>query len=285
MSNLRIVVRDRRDVLGEGPLWSSRENALYWVDIIGQRLNRLSFEDDRVTSFAMPELIGWVIERENQLGFIAGFASGFAELALDPIAIRQIAHPEPLSPKVRMNDAKADPAGRIFAGTMCYGGEEPIGSLHRLDTDLTIARVDHGYRIANGPAISADGGTIYHTDSAEGRVYRFALKADGSIGQRETFLTFPEAWGSPDGMTMDCEGGLWIAHWGGSRVTRFLADGTIDRAISVPALQVTSCTFAGPNLDRMFITSAADGLDGEHDGALFEVDPGVRGLPTHRFAG
>jgi sugar lactone lactonase YvrE len=285
MSNLRIVARDRRDVLGEGPLWSSRENALYWVDILGQRLNRLSLEDDRVTSVTMPELIGWVIEREHQPGFIAGFASGFAELQLDPLEIRQIEHPEPLSASVRMNDAKADPAGRIFAGTMCYGGAEPIGALHRLDTDLTIARIDHGYRIANGPAISADGRTIYHTDSAEGRVYRFPLNADGSLGARETFLEFPDAWGSPDGMTIDSEGGLWIAHWGGSRVTRFLPDATIDRAIDVPALQVTSCTFAGPDLDRMFITSAADGLDGAHDGALFEVDPGVRGLPTHRFAG
>jgi D-xylonolactonase len=285
MTNLRIVARDRRDVLGEGPLWSSRENALYWVDILGQRLNRLSFDDDRVTSITMPELIGWVIEREHRPGFIAGFASGFAELQLDPLEIRQIEHPEPFSSSVRMNDAKADPAGRIFAGTMCYGGAEPIGAFHRLDTDLTISRVDDGYRIANGPAISADGSILYHTDSAEGRVYRFALRPDGSLGQRETFLHFPDDWGSPDGMTIDCEGGLWVAHWGGSRVTRFLPDGTIDRAICVPALQVTSCTFAGPDLDRMFITSAADGLDGEHDGALFEVDPGIRGLPTHRFAG
>lgn len=283
MSDLRIIARDRRDTLGEGPLWAAGENALYWVDILDKRLNRLSLDDDAVTSIAMPEYIGWVIERADRPGFIAGFASGFAELTLDPLEIRKIT--DPLSPKVRMNDAKADPSGRIFAGTMSYEGAEPIGSLYRLDPDRSIAAVDHGYRIANGPAISADGRTIYHTDSAEGLVYRMALHADGSVGRRELFLRFPDEWGSPDGMTVDAEGGLWIAHWGGSRVTRFLADGGIDRAIHVPARQVTSCTFAGPGLDRMFITSAADGFDGEHDGALFEVDPGVRGLPTLKFGG
>ncbi|WP_404710951.1 SMP-30/gluconolactonase/LRE family protein [Sphingomonas sp. MMS24-J13] len=285
MSDLRIIERDRRDTLGEGPLWVASEDALYWVDILDRRVNRLSLADDAVTSVVMPELIGWVIERADRPGFIAGLASGFAELTLDPFQIRKIVTPEPLSPKVRMNDAKADRAGRIFAGTMCYEGAEPIGSLYRLDSDLSIAPVDQGYRIANGPAISDDGRTIYHTDSAEGLVYRMVLHSDGSLGAREVFLRFPDEWGSPDGMTMDAEGGLWIAHWGGSRVTRFLADGSIDRAIHVPALQVTSCTFAGPNLDRMFITSAADGLDGEHDGALFEVDPGVRGLPTLKFGG
>jgi sugar lactone lactonase YvrE len=283
MSDLRIIARDRRDTLGEGPLWVARENALYWVDILDRRLNRLSLADDAVSSIEMPEPIGWVIERAARPGFIAGFASGFAELTLDPFAIRKIT--DPLSLKVRMNDAKADGAGRIFAGTMSYEGAEPIGSLYRLDPDLSITAVDQGYRIANGPAISADAKTIYHTDSAEGLVYRMALHADGSVSGREVFLRFPDEWGSPDGMTIDAEGGLWIAHWGGSRVTRFLTDGSIDRAIQVPARQVTSCTFAGPDLDRMFITSAADGLDGAHDGALFEVDPGVRGLPTLKFGG
>jgi sugar lactone lactonase YvrE len=283
MSDIRIIQRDRRDTLGEGPLWAAGENALYWVDILDKRLNQLSLDDDVVTSIVMPEYIGWVIERADRPGFIAGFASGFAELTLDPLDIRQIT--DPLSSKVRMNDAKADPAGRIFAGTMSYEGAEPIGSLYRLDRDLSIVAVDQGYRIANGPAISADGKTIYHTDSAEGLVYRMALHADGSVSGREVFLRFPDEWGSPDGMTIDAEGGIWIAHWGGSRVTRFLADGSIDRAIHVPARQVTSCTFAGPELDRMFITSAADGLDGEHDGALFEVNPGVRGLPTLKFGG
>ena len=124
MSAVRIIEGSGRSLLGEGPLWSARENALYWVDILGQRLHRLSLADDRITGWEMPEPIGWVIERRSAPGFIAGFASGFAEVMLDPLAIRPIGDPEPELPGNRMNDAKADPAGRIWAGTMaanCQG--------------------------------------------------------------------------------------------------------------------------------------------------------------------
>jgi sugar lactone lactonase YvrE len=113
----RIIARDRCDLLGEGPMWSNRDNAVYWVDILGQRVNRLSLASGQVTSWAMPEMIGWVIERENAEGFIAGFASGFAELHLDPLRIMPIADPQPRHPANRMNDAKADSKGCIFAGT------------------------------------------------------------------------------------------------------------------------------------------------------------------------
>lgn len=285
MTAIRVIERPRADRLGEGPLWSPRENALYWVDILGHRLNRLALADGAIEEWDMPEPIGWVIERTAAPGFIAGFRSGFAELALDPLAIKPIANPEPDRPGNRMNDAKADPAGRIWAGTMPFDGGGESGAFYRLDPDRRVTRVEDGYRVANGPAISADGRTLYHTDSGRGRVFRFAIEADGSLGPRETFLQFPKDWGSPDGMTIDAEGGLWIAHWGGSRVSRFTPDGALDRSIALPASQITSCAFAGEKLDRMFVTSAADGVDEPHGGALFEVDPGVTGLAPCTFGG
>lgn len=281
---VRVIAGSGRAKLGEGPYWSARDDALYWVDILAPRLHRLSLADGTVRAWDMPEAIGWVIEREAG-GFIAGFASGFAELTLDPVTIATIGDPEPDRPLNRMNDAKADSAGRIWAGTMAADCRGEEGSLYRLDRDRSWSRVDSPYGIANGPAISADGSTLFHTDSAKREIYRFAVAADGSLGPRETFVRFQPGWGAPDGMTIDADGGLWVAQWGAGQVSRFTPDGEIDRSIRLPASQITSCTFAGPRLDRMFVTSAADGVDEEHGGALFEVDPGCRGLPTLLFGG
>lgn len=282
---IRIVARERVDRLGEGPLWSDREGALYWVDILDCRINRLDLASGIVRSIVLPERIGWLIERRDGPGFIAGLKSGFAKIALDPLAISPIASPEPDRPCNRMNDAKAGPAGQIFAGTMPDDDNVGEGALYRLDPDHSVTCVDHGYRIANGPAISHDGRMMYHTDSARGTIYRMAIDADGGLSSREVFLQFPADWGSPDGMTIDADGGLWVAHWGGSRISRILPDATLDRAIFLPASQITSLAFAGPRLDRLFVTSAAEGVDEEVGGALFEVDCGISGLPPCRYAG
>jgi sugar lactone lactonase YvrE len=285
-AQVRIVPRGgQRDQLGEGLFWSAREGAIYWTDILAPALNRLSLADGRVTRWPMPEMIGWVIERRDAPGFVAGFRSGFAELTLDPVRVVPIADPEPDLPDNRLNDAKADRRGRIWAGTMPITADRPSGSLYRLDPDRRVARVDTGYTVANGPAISPGGEWLYHTDTVPGRVYRFALDEDG-IRDRGLFIQFQPGWGKPDGMTVDAEGGLWIAHWGGGRISRFTPDGALDRSIALPASQITNICFAGEALDRMFVTSAATGLEGEAEaGALFEVDAGVRGLPPGRFAG
>jgi D-xylonolactonase len=286
MLGYSVVQRAERDLLGEGPLWSFRDNALYWVDILAPALHRLSFADGSSSTWRMPELIGWVIERTNSPGFIAGFQSGFAELTLDPLRIRPITDPEPHLPENRLNDAKADSSGRIWAGSMSVNADVPSGSLYRLDTNHSVLAMDTGYVITNGPAFSPAQDYIYHTDSGRGLVYRFALNADGTLGERIIFLRFEAGWGKPDGMTVDIEGALWIAHWGAARISRFTPDGDIDRVIHLPTAQLTSCVFAGEKLDRMFVTSAR--IDNERDplaGALFEVDPGIRGLPPGLFGG
>lgn len=286
MSAFAIVERPTRDRLGEGPLWSPRDDALYWVDILGCRLNRLSFVDGAVAEWTLKEPIGWVVERASGDGFVAGLQSGFAELRLDPFAVTPFHDPEPDLPGNRMNDAKADTAGRIWAGTMPFDGKGASGSLYRLDPDRRVTRIDGGYTIANGPALMPGSDHLFHTDSKLGHVYRYRIADDGALVDRTIFLDFSGRDGTPDGMTFDAEGGLWIALWGAGRVERYAPDASLDRSIALPAVQLTSCTFAGADLDRLFVTSAADGdTASPHAGALFEIDVGVKGLASCQFAG
>ncbi|WP_411269213.1 SMP-30/gluconolactonase/LRE family protein [Sphingobium sp. SCG-1] len=280
---LRTITRDRRDLLGEGLMWSARQNAVYWTDILGQRVNRLLLDSDQVDSWKMPGTIGWVVEREDAPGFVAGLDRRIVTLTLDPLTIGTLADPDRAGN--RMNDAKADAAGRIWFGTMSMDGAQPTGAFYRLDADGAVARVDDGYRIANGPAISPDGRTLFHTDSGLRTVYRFAIGNDGSLGDREIFIRFEDDWGDPDGMTLDADGGLWIACWGAGCVMRFTPEGRRDRSITLPTSQVSNCIFAGERLDMMFVTSASDGVNDSQAGALFEVDPGCIGTPTRRYHG
>ena len=285
MAQWQLIKRDLRDKLGEGTLWSARDNAVYWTDIIAPALNRLSLADGSIDRWAMPEPIGWVAERQAG-GFITGLQSGFARLTLDPLAIEPFGDPEQHLPGNRMNDGKADADGRIWCGTMDMAEQEDSGAFYRLDPDGRWIQMDSGYRVPNGPAFSPCGNWLYHTDSARQTVYRFSRTEGGGLAAREVFIQFGDADGYPDGMTVDADGHLWIAHWGGSRVSRFTPEGKLDRAIPLPAQQVTNICFAGAGLNRMFVSSAAVGLpDSEYDGGLFEVDAGVKGLPTPLFAG
>lgn len=287
MQTYRIIERPLRDQLGEGLWWSARENAVYWVDILAPALHRLSLADESVSTWPMPEKIGWVAERRDRPGFIAGMQSGFCELTLDPLVCRPLVNPEPHYPNNRMNDAMVDHLGRIWAGTMDCGAEIETGSLYCLGTDLTVTCRDRGYIVTNGPVLSPERDRLYHNDTGRGVVYRFAFGSDGEIREKSEFLKFPPDWGLPDGMTVDAEGGLWIAHWGGARVSRFTPDGKVERVIPLPVSQVTNCVFAGARLDRMFVTSAALEKPGEPlAGGLFEVNPGgMQGIAPHYFGG
>lgn len=273
-------------LLGEGPLWFERENAIYFVDIKGQRLHRIALDDESHTSWETSEPMGWLIPRASGEGFIAGFKSGFAELSLAPFTVTQVGAPEPERPTNRLNDAKADSHGRIWAGSMDDEEKQQSGALYRLDPDRTWRRMDDGYGVANGPTFSPHGDVLYHTDSAARLIYRFDLAPDGALSNKRVFVKFESDWGYPDGMTTDAEGGVWVAHWDGARVSRFTPDGKLDRAIRLPVSRPTSCVFAGKDLRRMFVTSARVGRENEPlAGALFEIDPEIPGAPAHTFGG
>ena len=282
MVDVHVIARDRRDRLGEGLLWSQRDQSVYWVDILSRCVHRVPLADERVTSWQLPDVVGWLIERERG-GFVAGIGRAFVSLTLDPLTITPIAAPEPDRDGNRFNDAKADAAGRIFAGSMPFGCDRPTGSFYRLDTDGCATRLEDGYTIPNGPAIGE--GFLLHTDTALDTIFRYPLHDDGSIGDRTPFIAFEKGWGHPDGMTFDADGNLWVACWGAGCVAQFDTAGARVRTIALPASQITNVAFAGDALDRLFVTSAADGVDEEDGGALFVVDPGCRGLPTRQFKG
>lgn len=287
MTGHRIIAAGAPDTLGEGPVWSARLNRLLWVDIVGQRVRSVDVDQaGGAREWRLEEPVGWVAERQGRTDLLAGLKSGVASIALDPLEVTPLVAPEPDRPQNRLNDAKVDAAGRLWFGSKDDSDQQASGALYRLDPDLSVRRMDDGYRVTNGPAFSPDGRWLYHNDSGLGLVYRFPLHADGTLGPREPFVTFAEGWGYPDGMTVDAEGFLWIAHWGGARVSRFDPAGRLDRACPLPATNVTSCTFGGAGLDRLFVTSAAlASPGGPADGALFELDAGVRGLAPVPFAG
>jgi sugar lactone lactonase YvrE len=286
MSGYRIVPTQGLDMLGEGPLWSARSNRLWRVDIVGQKVRAIDIDTHEAQDWAMPEKVGWVIERQGRDDLLAGLASGVVELALDPLRIVPLVSPEPDRPHNRLNDAKVDAAGRLWFGSKDDRDQDASGALYRLDTGSAVQRMDDGYQVTNGPTFSPDGRWLYHNDSGRRLVYRFALAADGTLGERGTFITFADDWGYPDGMTTDAQGCLWIAHWGGARVSRFDPDGALIESWPLPAANITSCAFAGAGLDRLFVTSAAlDSPGGAADGALFEIDPGVTGIAPTPFAG
>ncbi|MBB3695248.1 SMP-30/gluconolactonase/LRE family protein [Sphingomonas sp. BK580] len=282
MTDVRILPRERRDALGEGLLWSPSRNSVFWVDIVERLVNRLDLADESVATWQMPDTIGWLIERERG-GFVAGVGRTFVTLSLDPLELEIIADPEPRRRGNRFNDAKADAAGRIWAGSMPASCQGPSGAFYRLDPDGRVTQVDDGYVITNGPAIGS--GFLLHTDSPRRTIYRYALHDDGSLGPRLPFIEFEDGWGNPDGMCFDAEGHLWVACWGAASVARFDPSGRRERVIPMPTAQVTNVAFAGAALDRMFVTSEGMGDAGPHSGCLFEVDANCRGVPPCKYAG
>ena len=273
-------------VLGEGPVYVAEDESVYWVDIKGAVVHRLNLGSQVHDRWNMPEPISWIVPRQENPGFIAGFRSGFARLFLGPLRIEPIGAPEPGLPHNRLNDAAVDRAGCIWAGSMDDRELEATGSLYRLDSAGEWTRQDSGYVVSNGPTFSPDHRILYHTDTSKGLIYQFRRSDEGRLSDRKLFVEFREDWGSPDGMATDAEGGIWVAHWGGGRLSRFLPDGSLDRVIRIPVAQVTSCCFAGAGLARMFVTTASISREDEPDaGCLFEVFPDVKGAPCYYYGG
>jgi sugar lactone lactonase YvrE len=287
------LVLDAHAIVGEGPVWSVAEQALYWVDVMANLVHRYDPQSKRDETFDVGQPVGALALREAG-GLVLALRDGFAEF--DPGSGRPslIAEVEAGDPNTRMNDGKCDRAGRFWAGTMGFleRDGECAGSLFRLDPDHQVTCVLTGVTVSNGLDWTADDRLMYYIDTPTGGVDVFDFDATtGQISGRRRLVTIAPEDGMPDGMTLDAEGYLWVALWGGWAVRRYAPNGTLDRVVELPVSQVSCCTFGGPDLSDLYITSATEGFAGpDHAreplaGALFRYRPGVSGRAASSYKG
>ena len=278
-------------LLGEGPLWAESENAVYWVDIFSNNVHRYSLADGAKKTWTFDFPVTSLSLRQGG-GFIGTITDGYAFIDLDEKSADSIQLPESDIANNRFNDGKVDVSGRYWAGTMDTGQTLETGALYRLDADLSVVKADDGYIICNGPTFSLDNTIIYHTDSIKGRIYALDMSPAGELSGKRVFAEFTAAdEGVPDGMTVDSENCIWVAHFGGARISRYSPAGEILQVVPMPVPNITSCTFGGAKLDTLYITTARTGIRDEDldkyplAGSFFEYKPGVMGVPTPLFAG
>jgi sugar lactone lactonase YvrE len=266
----------------EGPAWDAARGRLLLVDIPGSRRHAVDWSTGAVTTHEASETeTAWIPRSAGgtvvacRRGVRLADDDGIGPLALGVEADR---------PSNRSNDAKCDPAGRLWLGTMPDAEDEPVGSLYRVDADLSLTRVLEGTTISNGLGWSPDARRMYFVDSPTRRVDVFAYDIGvGDASDRSVFVETTGFPGVPDGLAVDEEGCVWVAMHDGAALLRFSPDGRHVGTLDIPVQRPTSCCFAGPSLDRLVVTTAASG-DGT-GGDLFVCDVGVAGMPTIAFAG
>lgn len=271
--------------LGEGLYYSQRKLAVYWVDIRGNAIYRLDWQTNKITTWAQPEPVCWLVE--NEAGeWLAGFASGIYWWNEATNQRDFVLHPD--NPDInRLNDASVDSEGRLYFGTMDKLERSPSGFFYCLSPDGCLRQLDDHYIVSNGPALTLDGKTLYHNASMDFTTFAFDVVNDGLLGNKRVFAQFEHKDGSPDGMTVDAQGRLWIAGWDGHGIRCFSPQGTLLSTWFLPVRDVTNVVFAGPQLDKLVVTTAWADLSPTQRqqypaaGDVFILDVGATGLPTY----
>jgi sugar lactone lactonase YvrE len=265
---------------GEGPVWSDRWGGLRWVDMLAGDV--LSLGPDGTVSRRSVGTIAAALRPRSGGGAVIAAERGFLLEAPDGELTRLGELWD--DPGVRFNDGACDPEGRFLCGTMAYDHRPGAGSLYRLDPDGGVDVVMRGVTISNGLDWSPDDAVAYYSDTPT----REVSALDPDLSARRTFAEIAPGDGFPDGLTVDAEGGVWVALYGGAAVRRYTAAGALDAVVEVGARQVTSCAFGGEDLRELFITTSREDLapgDDPAAGSLFRVVPGVDGMPVREFAG
>lgn len=284
-----VATIDVSDRLGEGVLWRASDETIWWTDILGQKIHRLTWPAKDLTSYDTPERVGaFSFIEGHDSDLLVAFESGFARFTPATGVIDWLDRPVGLSNGVRMNDGRTDPQGRFWVGSMVErdleDGERPSGVLYRFDETAPAAAILGGVHISNGLCWSPDNKHIYFADSAIGTVFRAEWDARSGVpGHWKTFATFDGV--GPDGAITDASGAYWSALWGGSRVACVDKNGNEVAALSVPVTQPTCVGFGGANLDLMLVTTAKEALSEQqieeqpHAGSLLIYKTSARGWP------
>lgn len=281
------LLLDVQNQLGEGPMWDADAQLFYWVDI----LNNCFFSYDPIGGeqkrYEIGQPVGTVVLRQ-QGGFVLALRDGLAFWDAMNQQLEMIIDPEPDKPQSRFNDGAVDRQGRFWAGTMGAGG--PVGALYRLDTDLSLHTMQTEVTISNGLGWSPDNRLMYFCDTATQTIFQYDFDpATGDLENRREYVKIPEDFGSPDGLTVDREGFVWSAQWGGWKIGRFDPDGKLEREVAIPAARVTSCVFGGPDLNELYITTARVGIkeselqDQPAAGGVFRLKTDVTGFAEPKF--
>ena len=273
--------------LGEGPVWVERDQALWFVDIKNHRVHRFDPSAATIRSWDAPGQVGWVLPSEEG-DMLAGLQTGLHRF--DPATgFEALVAVEPHLPGNRANDATVDPAGRLWFGTMDDGETAPSGHIYRAD-GRGIARMAGGISITNGPAVSPDGRTLYHNDTAGGLIFASDLDEEGHLLNTRLFASIDPKEGHPDGPVVDADGYLWVGLFGGWSVRRYAPDGSVVASVRFPVANVTKVAFGGADGRTAYATTAKLNLSPEARAAqplagdLFAFDPGVAGQPGRTVA-
>jgi sugar lactone lactonase YvrE len=272
------LIADYQCVIGEGPLWHPGERRLYWVDIATGRMFRYEPATGRHELCYEGEVVGgFTIQADGAL--LLFMAKGAVKIWREG-ALTTVVDEIPDERASRFNDVIADPAGRVFCGTI--SGPDHWGRLYRLDTDARLTAVVYDVGTSNGMGFTPDRKQMYYTDSHAREIYLFDYdRATGAISRQRLFVKVPEGEGVPDGMTVDAEGYVWSARWGGSCLVRYTPEGVEERRIEFPAQKVSSVAFGGDDYADMYVTTAGGDhkdTEGPGAGALFRLRLGIRGV-------
>ncbi len=273
-------------VHGEGPVYSSRWRGVRWVDMLAGDI--LELAPDGTIDRAHVGEVAAVFRPRRGPGTIVAIERGLAITDSDDLhaPVRALA-PLWSDSRLRMNEGGCSPDGTFFAGSVTSDHEDGAATLYSFGADLAPTSVIDRVTVSNGIEWSPDGSLAYYVDSTTRRIDMFDWRASTGLRTRRTFAATGDV-GEPDGLTVDAEGGVWVAMWGGSAVHRYSPSGQLSEVIRVPASQVSAVAFGGENLDQLYITTSRKGLGSDAEvgaGALFVADPGVRGMPVREFAG
>jgi len=296
MSQPRVerVLPGQRDLVGESPLWSPAENALYWVDIEARAIRRLVLADTRLQSWTLHERVA-ALALHADGGLVAALETTIVHATLDDDGD---AHLTPLAPathdrdSMRFNDGRCDRAGRFWIGSMVrdMAANVAAGRIDRLDADGLHRTALAGFWTPNGLAFDPDGRGVWWSDShpLSQCVWHAPLHDDGSIGERTLVVDMHDQPGRPDGAAVDIDGGYWICANDGARVLRFTPAGALDRSIALPVSKPSMCSFGGADLATLFVTSIQparpEGDDVQLAGELFALRPGTQGIAETPWA-
>jgi len=291
MDDVRCLL-DARAILGESPVWSAEDQALYWCDILAPALHRFDVASGAQRTWSMPETIGSFGLREKG-GAVVALRRGFHRFDFDSGRLDPIVDPAPDHPAIRFNDGKVSPDGRFWAGTMDQETfSRPLGTLYRLDPDGSCRPMAGDLIVSNGLAWSADGRTMFHSDSRAPAIYAYDYDpAAGTIANKRTLARPTEAIGRPDGGAADVEGFYWSAGISAGMLNRWAPDGRLDRQIALPCAAPTMPCFGGPEMKTIFLTSLRHNVAAETlvakplSGGLFALEVDVPGVPVAKFKG